>query len=180
MKIRMTEIKVFPVGRKFVAVLSGHLLSPAEYLIDQLSDVKPGVIVQAFDADSIAGISHVLHAAYLALSNWERGKRFTKKLELEILCYAAADHQISEAIAKVGVSSRTKRVVIIALADRRNALKPAEIFRRFKVREDFRVLEVTPAKRRRLKNLFKISKEEMKVAGIEELIMERVASLSLL
>ncbi|MEM1689647.1 MAG: KEOPS complex subunit Cgi121 [Candidatus Hadarchaeales archaeon] len=182
MKIHMKEIKVFPIGRKFVAIMSGHLLSPVESLMNQLSDVRSGAVVQALDADSVAGISHVLHAIYLALSGWERGKRFTRRLELEILCYAAADHQISEAIAKVGISSRTKRVVVVSLAEsREGALEAiAKISRQVKIRIDFEILKMNPSKQKRLRNLFKISKEEMKAASIEELIMEKIASLSLL
>jgi len=177
----MRGIKVFPIAKKFIAVLPGHLLSPASDLLRQLS-AEEGAIVQAVDADAVAGLPHLLHAVYLAIRNWSKAKRYTKQLGLEVLCYIAADHQISDVIRKVGVSPRTKRVLIFAIAPRSETARRLvnKVAGSVKIRPDFGVLEPTRSKQRKLRRIFSISKNELKVAEVSELIMERVASLSLL
>jgi tRNA threonylcarbamoyladenosine modification (KEOPS) complex Cgi121 subunit len=176
------RIKVFPVRGKFVAVFSGHLLSSPDELVTAVSGGQGRATVQVFDADSIAGVAHLLHSVALAISGWEAGTRFTRRFELELLCYAAADHQISEAIKKVGVGRRTSRVVFVALAGKGE--EAAGVLRglagRIRVRPDPEVLEVNPEKKQRLRRIFRISERELEAAGLEDLILERIASLSLL
>lgn len=166
----------------FVAVLSGRLVSPPAELLNAISGGWGEATVQAFDADSIAGLAHLLHSVTLAISAWKSGKRFTRRLELELLCYAAADHQISEAVKKVGVGERTSKVVLIALAEKRrdatNALR--RLANTVLLEQDPAVLELSPAKVRKLRKTFSISDRELEAADLEDLVLERVASLSLL
>ncbi len=165
-----------------MAVLSGHLLSSPDELVTAVSGGQRRATVQAFDADSIAGAEHLLHSVTLAISGWEAGRRFTRRFELELLCYAAADHQISEAIKKVGVGRRTSKVVLVSLAGKGEEAAGAlrGLAERIRVRPDPGVLEVNPEKKRRLRRIFRISKRELEAAGLEDLILERIASLSLL
>jgi len=76
-----------------------------------------GVTFQLFDADRVAGPSHLLFAALHALHAFQRGVQRASTLGMEILRFAAAQRQISRALALLGVRDNTSRLAGVILDD---------------------------------------------------------------
>ncbi len=126
---------------------------------------KYGECAAFLNADYIADLAHAELAARKAIRAWREGRNVAKTLSVEIMLYAAATRQINRAMA-VGLRQGRNRVVVVVLnCNSINVLKEEH------------VLEMDEEKIKRLKEFFKITDEEMEIAGIEnlpKLIRERI------
>ena len=136
---------------------------------------------QAFDASSIAGKEHLVHAARLALIAHATKKNFASSLNIELVCWAAAERQIARAFEKVGLRKGSKDLAILTLGDSRARVKHAlvNIRRELDMKRDDDVLELTREKVSKLLKIFSISKDELKIAPLQKLVLEQVALLAL-
>lgn len=136
---------------------------------------------QAFDASSIAGKEHLVHAARLALTAHATKKNFASSLNIELVCWVAAERQIARAFEKVGLRKGSKDLAILTLGDSRARVKQTlvNIRRELDMKRDDDVLELTREKVSKLLKVFLISKDELKIAPIQKLVLERVALLAL-
>jgi len=136
---------------------------------------------QVFDASSIAGKEHLLHAARLALTAQATKKNFASSLNIELSCWAAAERQIARAFEKVGLHKVSKDLAILTLGDSRAQVKQTSvnIRRELGLKRADDVLDVTRGKVPKLLKVFSIQNDELKIAPIQKLVLERIALLAL-
>ena len=171
-------------GKRVVGVVGGRAsVSDVDELLGKLAkaDRENWTTSQAFDASSIAGKEHLVHAARLALAAHTAKRNFAGSLNIELVCWAAAERQIARAFEKVGVRKGSKGLAILALGGSRARVRWAlvSICRELGIERDDGVLELTREKVSKLCKVFSISKDELKIAPIQKLVLERVALLAL-
>jgi KEOPS complex subunit Cgi121 len=145
-------------------------------LIPAIRDLQSrhGLIVQALDADKIAGQKHIHFAVEKALSAFSEQRNIAKDAGVEIMRYASGERQIERALA-MGVSDRTKRVALILVKEEwvgswPEAWELSEIIEPDQDESSFDAKAV--------KEQFQISFEELAAVGeerLEDLVIERVA-----
>lgn len=138
-------------------------------------------VSQIFDADHIAGKEHLIHAARLALIAQAAHVNFAGSLNIEFVCWASGLRQIAQAFERVGLRKRCERVAFLTTGNTREAVKCAQtkILRELCVERDDKVIDITPKKIPVLLKAFNIPKRELKIAGVQKLVLEKVALLSL-
>ncbi|MDH4212984.1 MAG: KEOPS complex subunit Cgi121 [Candidatus Thorarchaeota archaeon] len=73
--------------------------------------------VQFFNGAMIVDELHLLSAAQNALNAWRGDYMRSRSLDVEIVIYASAQHQIGRALELMGVSDKTVTVAVVALGD---------------------------------------------------------------
>ncbi len=144
--------------------------------------------VQLFDADLVATWQHLYFAVLNALVAFKTRRNLSNSLAVETVLYASAQRQIAKAISKVGVKPQSANVAVTVLSGNAGltALALEKIAKLLGVPPDDSVLELSKEKVQRLKQLFEISCEELKVfldsgnakQAIVDLVIERMALLS--
>lgn len=144
--------------------------------------------VQFFDASLIAGPEHLRFATLNALKAFRSRINISKSLGMEILLYASARRQIKEALARMGVKSSTRNVVVLVLTDKA-AGRPTilkTISELLRCKPDNSVIDLTSSKIANLKKLFGISDLELKARteckdnekqALMDLVIEHMALL---
>jgi len=173
-----------PFGRRALNIAGGRAaVRNVGEILKKLAtiDGEHGTTSQVFDASRIAGKMHLAHAAKLALTAQFTRRRFTSSLGLELVCWAAGVRQINLALERVGLRGGSTEVAILTLGRSQPAVKraQADIFSELGIERDDSVLELTPKKTLSLASVFSISGRELGVAGIEKLVLEKIALLSL-
>ncbi len=182
-KVRVFSLRG-PFGKRIVGLAGGNAVvrSTAEFLhaLGRV-DREEGTLTQVFDASKIGGVGHLVHAAHLALVASSTGHNFADHLGIELVCWVAAERQIARAFQKVGIHEGKMNLAFVVVGNTARQVRSAfdRIFRGLNVRPDDTVLELTRDKVSVLKEVFSISREELKIAPVERLIMERIALLSL-
>ncbi|NTV00370.1 MAG: hypothetical protein HGA55_04510 [Methanoregulaceae archaeon] len=135
-----------------------------------------GVHIILFNAEMMAGLSHVCSALKHAFRAFDRGTAISNSPEMEALLYASGTRQCRSGL-RFGIHPGKNKVYLcVCPGDRKaldNLLKDGTI-----VHEDWTIL--SPEKVERLTDLFGITPEELDVSGrdrIIDLILERVALL---
>ena len=145
---------------------------------------------QLLSADLVVSPKHLVSAAYHALTAFELGENITKTLSMEIMLYASARRQISEALSVLGVKPGRPNVAMVAVCRSLSEAKQcvedlSEFFGASKLSTE--VLEVTPQKVAAIEETFWISREEVLALtsmgisyedALVELVLERVALLA--
>lgn len=173
-----------PFGKRVAGVSGGRVSSvDVEKFLEKLQriDKEEKTTSQLFDASHIAGLEHLLHSARLALIAQATGMNFADSPNIELLCWVAAERQISRAFEKVGLRRDSDTAAILVLGDSKLQVKKVleEIHQGLGIKREDGVLELTEQKIPKLIKSFSISKEEMKFAPVRRLILERVALLAL-
>lgn len=171
-------------GKHVVGVFGGSAsVSVVDELLGKLAkaDRENWTTSQAFDASSVAGKEHLVHAARLALTAHAAKRNFASSLNIELVCWVAAERQIARAFEKVGVHKGSKGLAILALGGSRARVRKAlvSICRELGIERDDGVLELTREKVSKLCKVFSISNDELKIAPVQKLVLERVALLVL-
>lgn len=131
---------------------------------------EPLDFVTLINPKYVVSIENVEFAAKKALKSWvKEEERISKSLSIEVLLYYAATRQIKDA-AKLGFKSGKQKAVLVVLDE--------EKFKDL----NFKELEFKPEyDLEAIMEHYKITKEELEVAGIEKLpmlIRERIAIFS--
>lgn len=171
-------------GRRVMVVFGGRgaVVSTDEFLRRIAAiDREIGTTSQVFDALRIAGPEHLVHAARLALIAHATKKNFASSLEVELMCWTAADRQIGRAFEKVGVRQGSMEMAFVVVGASRAQVitAAAKILQELAVEQDDTVLEMSPKKHSMIKKIFSILLEELRVAPLKKLVLERVALLAL-
>lgn len=132
--------------------------------------IESNSVIQAFNADKLAGEEHIRFAVEKAISSFETGNNIANDLTKEIMLYAAGTRQIKKAV-KLGIHEGKNNIVLVAIGDETdlsefNDIKPAP------------VLLYAESKKQELMNIFNITDEEIGTVGVNripELVLERVA-----
>jgi len=171
-------------GKRVVGVVGGRVsVGDVDEFLRKLAkvDKENRTTSQAFDASCIAGKEHLVHAARLALIAHATKSNFASSLNIELVCWVAAERQIGRAFEKVGVHKGSKNLAILSLGNSRAQVRRAlvNIRRELDMKRDDGVLELTREKVSKLLGVFSISKDELKIAPPQKLVLERVALLTL-
>jgi len=171
-------------GKRAVSVIGGRAkVDDFDEFLRKLAtiDKENQTTSQVFDASSIAGKEHLLHAARLALTAQATKKNFASALNIELSCWAAAERQITRAFEKVGLHKGSKDLAILTFGDSRAQVKQTSvnIHRELGLKRDDDVLDVTREKVPKLLKVFSIQNDELKIAPIQKLVLERIALLAL-
>jgi tRNA threonylcarbamoyladenosine modification (KEOPS) complex Cgi121 subunit len=83
------------------------------------------VVVQFFDADTVAGTDHLFFAALNALKSYGQGRGIAQTLDIEILLYVSCQGQIGEAIRRVGLTPETRKVAVVVVGDDEHGVESA-------------------------------------------------------
>lgn len=171
-------------GKRVVGVVGGRArVDDVDEFLRKLAtiDKENRTTSQVFDASSIAGKEHLVHAARLALIAQATKKNFASSLHIELFCWVAAERQIARAFEKVGLHKGSKDLAILTLGDSRARVKQASvnIRRDLGIKRDDDVLDVTREKVSKLRKVFSIPKDELKIAPIQKLVLEQIALLTL-
>ena len=138
-------------------------------LVNDAAD-KTGSTVVLFDAEKIAGFSHIESAVMHAKRSFEEGKAIARSLSMEILVYVSGQRQCSLA-SRFGLHEGENSVYVLVLDG--DEEKSADL-----VKEIVKECEPFSPKEEKLKAEFGITDDEIEAAGenrVEELVIERVA-----
>jgi KEOPS complex subunit Cgi121 len=171
-------------GKRVIGVVGGRTtVKNVDEVLKAIREIdrKCGTTTQVFDSTRIAGIEHLMHAARLALTAHATGTNFADSLEVELVCWAAGARQIDRAFERVGLRRWSKSVAFLTIGKTRNQVKRAraDLLHRLRITRDDRTIELTPKKINTLLKVFAIPQQELKIADIKKLVLERVALLSL-
>ncbi|MCZ7372697.1 MAG: KEOPS complex subunit Cgi121 [Candidatus Methanoperedens sp.] len=131
---------------------------------------EKNIVIQAMDADKLAGEEHVRFAVEKAINSFKTGANIANDLSKEILLYAAGTRQIAKAV-KLGIHKGQNNVALVAVGDAPDLSGLVEI-------EPEHVLAYNDSKKEAIMKIFGITNEEIEAVGedkIPELVIERVA-----
>ncbi len=161
-------------------ILAGTIsVDDTQYFLNAVNKVSAdsGAIIQAINAENIAGKEHIDYAIKKAIKSFETGKNIAKDLGLEILLYVSARRHIQKALA-MGVREGAMNVLFIVIGEEVQAKKAlAALSKMIELRPE--VIDYTESKRSRIMTAFDITDKEVDAAGgpekIPKLVLERVA-----
>lgn len=154
--------------------------------LEEVRRIAGDAAFQLFDAEMVAGWRHLFHAAVNAVHATRQGSAVSKSVEVEIMLYASCQDQISKAFTLMGLSPRVSDVAILVLSGAPSEAEglAAEIAVHLGSPDD-EVLEMTPEKYERLKDVFEVGDEALATVGgdpyeaLTSLIVEKGALLPL-
>jgi len=160
------EFRVVPARTKFEDV---------EELLSRMKEVseRRKAVIQAFDPDMVLSENHLIFSAHHAFKAFAEGKAIAKKLESELLLWAAATRRIEEAVKKVGVKDAGKVVFLIQKG------KENKVTRDLGAEPDEKLLKMSREKASRITHSFGINKKACECYPLEELLLEKIAMLAL-
>ena len=172
----------------YVAVTGarGVVVGNVDATLDEVRQLAGNTAFQLFDAEMVAGWRHLFHAAVNAIQAIQNGSAVSKSVDVETILYASCQDQISKAFTLMGLSPHVKNVGVLVISE--NPLEAerlaAEIAQHLGSPDD-EVLDVTPEKFERLKDLFEVGDEALATVGsdtdeaLTSLIVEKGALLPL-
>ncbi len=158
-------------------------------MVQSLRRDFPGLEVQLFRADRVAGPEHLSFAARGAIAAFRQGRERSRTLAVELLLYASCQRQISKAIELLGLAANIHEAVFAAITDRPVPQELEESLEKsLQARTDDRVIEISSRKKAlELMKVYDISKKtiasaqlpnENEVSVLKRLVIERSALLT--
>jgi tRNA threonylcarbamoyladenosine modification (KEOPS) complex Cgi121 subunit len=157
------------------------------FLKTNRKQTKQNVDIQIFDAELIATQEHLYFAVLNALQAFKNKTNLSKSPAMETILYASAQRQIQRAIERCGIKPQTKNMALIIMGDDPKQIKNAldTVTKSVGSEPDGSVLEMTKIKEAKIRKVFEISNEELKILEIgnqkkamANLVIERVALLA--
>jgi len=154
--------------------------------LDEVRQLAGNATFQLFDADTVAGWRHLFHAAVNAIYAIQNGLAVSKSVDVETILYASCQDQISKAFTLMGLSPEVKNVGVLVISRDSSEAEglAAEITQHLGTPDD-EVLDVTPEKFERLKDVFDVGDDPLAAVGgdpyeaLTSLIVEKGALLPL-
>jgi KEOPS complex subunit Cgi121 len=167
---------------------NANVAQPEQLLKTIRSHNENHVSIQFFNADLIATWQHLYFAVVNALMAFRTKRNISKNLAVEIMLYASAQRQIKKAIELIGVKNECANVAVAVVDENFRSVETAvasiseHLFRK----PDEQVLEITPAKLKRIQSAFIITENELTIVqkdayaenALVDLVIERMALLS--
>ena len=154
------------------------------------NEAPGGIIVQFFNANTIATWEHLYFATFNALLAFKQQYNRSRTLSVEILLYASTQHQIKKAIQVLGVHESTSDIALIVVGKNNRDLKLtfSLISKLIKAYPNETVLKISKEKFEYIQKLYGISTKtlqtNMKNADetqtLADLIIEKMALLSIM
>jgi tRNA threonylcarbamoyladenosine modification (KEOPS) complex Cgi121 subunit len=162
-------------GTLFQSVVALDLIELAQKVASEFN-----ATIQLVDAKNIVSPNHLLFATIHALTAFDRGTGRASTLGMEILRFAAAQRQISQALNLLGLSESTKHIGGVIVGE--NTSQIQNTFHTFldqtKIATDQTVLELTSKKKERaIQDTFQISNEELEAITVSTNAKERKQAL---
>ena len=149
---------------------------------------KYSVIIQFFNSQLIASWEHLFFSVIHSLKAFNQGNNISNKLELEILLYASAQHQIKVAIERFGINEEIQNVAMIILGNSMDDIENSKlkIIELIKGTENESVLKIDGKKYESICKNFNIKqleidttsvtrKQDDKLDALKEIILNRIA-----
>ncbi len=156
-----------------IQILEGTILiDNTEKFLQKLKRIskEKNIVIQALDADKLAGEEHLRFAVEKAINSFKTGRNIANDLAKEIMLYAAGTRQINKAM-RLGVHNGENNIALVAIGEDIDVSEFNDITPK-------PVIQYNKSKNDTLMEIFNITKEETKSVGndkIPELVLERVA-----
>ena len=160
-----------------IHILEGKIfIKDVEIFLSKIKEMGNGkdTVILALDADKLAGKKHLMFAIEKAIDSFKTGRNIANDLGKEIMLYASGTRQINRAM-KIGVHNGNNNIALVAIGEDVD-LSAFDIMPKD-------VLQYEGSKSRALMDIFNITDEEIKAAGVDkipELVLERVALVDVL
>jgi KEOPS complex subunit Cgi121 len=157
------------------------------YLKATRKQTQQDLSIQFFDADTIATQEHLYFASLNALQAFMNKTNISKSPAMETMLYAAAQRQIQRAINRSGIKPQTLNMAVTIIGGNPRSIESSlgEISKCVNSQPDESVLEITCDKKKKIKQIFEITDEELRTIepddeknSLTRLVIERVALLS--
>ncbi|MHA2406517.1 MAG: KEOPS complex subunit Cgi121, partial [Candidatus Hermodarchaeia archaeon] len=148
----------------FGCTRSKSLTTDAITDITQQLTTNPEFAFLIIDADYVAGADHLLFATIHALTAFSRNSNRASSRQMEILRFAAAQRQISQALKLLGVSESTRRFAGVLTNSNAEELKSTyqDFLKLADATDDPSVLILNTSKKAQIiQSAFKIPDEEL-------------------
>ena len=161
-----------------IQILEGTIfIEDIEIFLTKIKEMRKGkdIVILALDADKLAGKDHLMFAIEKAMNSFKTGRNIANDLGKEIMLYASGTRQINRAM-KIGVHNGNNNIALVAIGEDVDLSGFDEI-----TPKD--VVQYEGSKNRALMDIFNITDEEIKAAGVDkipELVLERVALVDVL
>ena len=161
-----------------IRILEGTIfIEDIEIFLTKIKEMRKGkdIVILALDADKLAGKNHLMFAIEKAMNSFKTGRNIANDLGKEIMLYASGTRQINRAM-KIGVHNGKNNIVLVGIGEDVDLSVFDEIMPKD-------VVQYEGSKNRALMDIFNITDEEIKAAGVEkipELVLERVALVDVL
>lgn len=166
-----------------VEFVSGHIfIEDIKVFLREIADKSKanGCIIQAINADRVAGEKHLQFAVSKALRAFRQGKNAAKDMGIEVMRYASGKRQIEEAFS-MGVHEGQNNIVFVVMGKSDAVSTCLELLKQMIISDD--VIPYIPSKREEIILQFGITADEIVVVGeqmVPELVIERVALVDVL
>lgn len=134
-----------------------------ENLLDIAGSWSENVLaIQFFSSSMIVDEFHLLSATQNALNAWKGDYMKSRGLDVEMILYASAQHQIGRALELMGITDETEAVTVVVLGERLDEVKECTLSIGLAIGE-----EITPAfhktveQTKTLMGIFNISESEV-------------------
>jgi len=146
-----------------------------EELLSRMKEIseRRKAVIQAFDPDMVLSENHLIFSAHHAFKAFAEKRAIAKKLESELLLWAAGTRRIGEAVEKVGVKDPGRVVLLIEKGKERGVLSDLG------AEKDEKLLKMSREKSVRITHSFGISENRCGYYPLEELLLEKIAMLAL-
>ena len=154
-------------------------INNTEEFIHQLNKIsrKYDVVIQAVDADLVAGSKHLIAAVERATRSFSEKSNIANNLGMETLLYVAGSRQIEKAL-QFGVKKGCNNIALLIISKSEKNIDCVEQELKKLISERPDAADYTISKRENLMSAFNITQEEIAAAGedkIPDLVLERVA-----
>ena len=145
-------------------------IDSVEDTLNQIDSIKTeGEIIQLLNANAIASKNHVIHGVNQAVLAFDRGENLAKVLSVEIVLRCSAQRQISKAFKILGLKEGDIELCAVLVNCKDHADELESIF----TRDD----SVLIADESKLKEIYKISDEELNGMSVEDVLIDRITKL---
>jgi tRNA threonylcarbamoyladenosine modification (KEOPS) complex Cgi121 subunit len=99
-----------------------------QQLFSIVADKYPTVSVQMVDLDTVPGHRYLSLATVNAFKSFHSKQSIARTLTMELLLYISGQKQIGEALSRVGITPKTRRVAALAVGESTDQLWAASKF----------------------------------------------------
>jgi tRNA threonylcarbamoyladenosine modification (KEOPS) complex Cgi121 subunit len=158
------------------------------YLKNSRKAVSQKVWVQFFNSDLLATPEHLYVAILNALYAFKNHTNISKNLVVEVMLYAASQHQIQKAIQTLGLKTGASEMAVVIIGETVEQVKAAlsDLSASLQAELCDDVLNLTPKKSALIQQVFNITPSMVDVAArgggddlvLVDLVIEKVALLA--
>ncbi|MGQ9469470.1 MAG: KEOPS complex subunit Cgi121 [Nitrososphaerales archaeon] len=162
----MRYIRLSDKTSSIVLGVKGAIINNPEQFLRNLRDKSPNLIIQALDANFVAGFEHLKMILQQSWMAFNRGISYTKKLDLELIVRLACDSQIARALKTLGLKSGKMDIALIAIGEIKHLKHFDEAIKDFgEISDD--VIKLNPEKEKFLIKHHGISDELIKATIVD-------------